>query len=340
MCDCLVALAPATAAGRTLWAKNSDRPPAEAQLLEWHPSRRDEGRLRATHVEVAPGGGPTLGVLGSRPWWMWGFEHGVNEAGVAAGNDTIYTTLDPRPAPPGLVGMDLVRLALERGDSAEAAVAVIVGLLERHGQGGTGHHGTHRPYWSSFLVADPGDAWVVETSGTTWEAERVEATRAISNRTTIPTFDAAHRHPRQPVATLVDPRLRASEALLAAGPVAVGDVLAHLRSHRGDDGWTVCMHVPEVEATTASAVVELVPGRRPLGRWLLGSPCTSVYVPLFVGRPLGAPVAWERLASLGPEHRAALDGLEAGLAADAADDDGWGPEAWRRVDATLRDLGR
>jgi hypothetical protein len=271
---------------------------------------------------------------------MWGFEHGVNEAGVAAGNDTIYTTLDPRPAPPGLVGMDLVRLALERAATAEAAVGVVVELLERHGQGGTGHHGAHRPYWSSFLLADPADSWVVETSGTAWEAERVDATRAISNRTTIPSFDAAHRHPRQPVATLVDPRLRASQAVLAAAPVTVDGVLAHLRSHTGDDGWTVCMHVDGVEATTASAVVELAPGGRPLGRWLLGSPCTSVYVPLFVGRTIGDPVAWDRFAALGPEHRSAMDELEAGLAADVADDDAWGPEAWRRVAATLQSLGR
>jgi hypothetical protein len=63
-------------------------------------------------------------------------------------------------------------------------------------------------------------------------------------------------------------------------------------------------------------------------------------VPLFVGRDPGSPVAWERLAGLGSEHRPALDDLEASLAADAADDDAWGPEAWRRVDATLVALGR
>jgi hypothetical protein len=100
------------------------------------------------------------------------------------------------------------------------------------------------------------------------------------------------------------------------------------------------MHVDDVEATTASVVAELPDGGRPLGRWLLGSPCTSVYVPLFVGRPVGEPVAWERLAGLGPEHRAALDELEAGLARDATDDDAWAPEAWRRVDGALQSFGR
>ena len=55
------------------------------------------------------------------------------------------------------------------------AVATITDLLVRYGQGGSGHDpaGPDRPYWSSFLVADPGDAWVVETSGTTWAAEQV-----------------------------------------------------------------------------------------------------------------------------------------------------------------------
>ena len=340
MCDCVVALAPATASGETLWAKNSDRPPAEPQRLEWHPPRRDDGPVRCTHVSVAPvRGRPTIGVLGSRPAWQWGFEHGVNEAGVAAGNETIYTTLDPRRGPPGLLGMDLVRLALERADSAEGAVGVLVDLLESYGQGGTGHEGVDRPYWSSFLVADVGAAWVVETSGRTWASERVERTRAISNRTTIPAFDAEHRHPRQPVATLVDPRLTATRAVLADEPVTVDAVRSALRSHVGEGGYTVCMHVDGVEATTASAIASLpVGGRRPLVRWLAGSPCTSVYVPLYVGRPVGEPVAWERFAALRPSDRAALDELEASLEADVADDDGWAGEAWRRVDAVLREL--
>ena len=342
MCDCLVALPPATAGGATLFAKNSDRPPDEVQVLERYVAGRRAEPIRATHIEVDPGAEPTIGLVGSRPWWMWGLEHGVNEAGVAIGNETIYTTEDPRPYPPSLTGMDLVRLGLERGATAAAAVGVITDLLERYGQGGTGHLGAVRPYWSSFLVADPGEAWVVETSAQAWEAERVEDVRAISNRTTIPSFDAAHRHPRQPVATLVDPRWDASKAVLASPPVTATALQRHLRSHTGgDDGWTVCMHVDGVEATTASVVAELAPGRP--ARFLLGSPCTSIYVPLFVHRPLGVPVRWERLAALGrrrPEDvRPVLDALEAELEEEARDDGEWAFEAWRRVDRALAELG-
>ena len=101
MCDVLVALGGVTSSGAALFAKNSDRPPTEAQLVEWSPSRRDPGPLRVTHIEVDPAPGDTLACVLSRPAWCWGVEHGVNEAGVAAGNTTVYTTLDPRGAPVG-----------------------------------------------------------------------------------------------------------------------------------------------------------------------------------------------------------------------------------------------
>lgn len=342
MCDTLVALPAATATGRTLFAKNSDRPPDEAQYLEWLPPRRDDRPVRATYVEVAPAPGPTLGVLGSRPWWMWGLEHGVNEAGVAIGNEAIFTTLDPHAFPPALLGMDLVRLGLERAESAEAAVSVMIELLERYGQGGSGHHGVENPYWSSFLVTDASDAWVLETSGREWATERVARSRAISNRTTIPAFDAAHRDLAMPTETVTDPRWRASQAVLASEPVTVPALQAHLRDHEaGEGGFTVCMHVPGFMATTAAMVVEIpgpFAGSRPLAHVCLGAPCRSLFVPVAVGRALDRPPAWERFDALGPEHRAALDALERELAMEApaaADSDAWAPEAWRRVEACL-----
>ncbi len=350
MCDCLVALPGASASGATLLAKNSDRPPGEAQRLEWLPPRRDEGSLKATYMEVAAATSPTIGVLGSRPWWMWGLEHGVNEAGVAIGNEAIFTTLDPHGLPARLTGMDLVRLGLERGESAQAAVAVMIELLERYGQGGSGHYGVDDPYWSSFLLADHSDAWVLETSGTDWEVERVQRARAISNRTTIPTFDAAHRDPAMPTGMVTDPRLRASQAVLTAASVTVSALRAHLREHTsGEGGFSVCMHVPDYMATTAALIAEL-PGPfasgRPLAHVCLGQPCTSIFVPVAVGRPLGHPPGWARFAALdtgnadpGPcDARTTLGELEVDLAEAApacADSDDWAELAWPRVEACL-----
>jgi secernin len=333
MCDTLVALAPATANGVTLFAKNSDRPPAEPQDLEWLSPRLDREAVWTTHIAVAPHPHHTLGALVSRPRWSWGVEHGVNEAGVAIGNEAIYTTADPRAAPAALTGLDLVRLALERAASAAEGVEVITGLLERYGQGGTCHQHRPEPYWSSFLVADPHDAWVVETSGRQWAAEHVDDVRAISNRTTIATFDAEHRHPRQPVEVRVDPRLAASRAVLATRPVSVGSLQAHLRSHAQPGGWSVCMHTAEM-ATTASMVAEL-PDRGPPRAWcLLGSPCRSVYVPVTVGMPLGPVPPWEELAALPAVRSPRLDELEAWLRTERPG----APPAWAQVAQVVRAL--
>ena len=290
MCDTLVALAAASATSHTLFAKNSDRPPDEVQDVVWSPARRDRRTLATTHLQIEPWSQPTIGCLLSKPRWCWGAEHGVNSAGVAIGNEAIYTTLDPRSAPAALTGLDLVRLGLERAETAAAAVEQITSLLERHGQGGTAHdpHGASGPkaYWSSFLIADPQSAFVVETSGRDWAVEVVDDTRAISNRTTIAAFDVAHRHPGQPVERLVDPRWQASQRVLAVRPVTVESLEAHLRSHDSCvvEGWSVCMHGRDgdgrlAEVTTASMIAELRSDGAPHRVWTLtGSPCEQRYL--------------------------------------------------------------
>jgi hypothetical protein len=286
MCDVLVALGSATSSGRTLFAKNSDRPPTERQVVEWSPPRLDSDPLRTTHVDVAAHPSPTLGCVLSRPVWGWGAEHGVNEAGVAVGNTTVYTTLDPRGAPTGLTGMDLVRLALERASTAAAAVEVITSLIGLHGQGGSGHDPSTvpggRPYWNAFLVADAATAFVLDTSGREWAVEAVSGTRAVSNRTSVTGFDEVHRHPRQPVERLVDPRWRASSAVLAAEPVTVPGLQRHLRSHHtcAEPGWSVCMHADDVQVTTSSMVAELLPSGASRLWVLTGSPCEREYTEL------------------------------------------------------------
>lgn len=300
MCDCLVALGSVTDTGSTLFAKNSDRPPDETQRVVWSPARSDDAPLHVTHIAVEPHPTATLGCLLSIPTWCWGAEHGVNQAGVAIGNEAIYTTLDPRTAPPALTGLDLVRLALERAPTAAAAVDVVTSLLVRYGQGGTGHDPAGsagaKPYWNSFLIADPHQAFVVETSGREFAVETVSDAGAISNRTTISAFDAQHRHPRQPVEQLVDPRLAASQRVLAARPVTMTSIARHLRSHDscGAEGWSVCMHGRDaagtlVEVTTASMIADLRADGAHRAWMLQGSPCEREYAEVEIG-PVPAEV--------------------------------------------------
>ncbi|XP_016353499.1 secernin-2 isoform X1 [Sinocyclocheilus anshuiensis] len=113
---------------------------------------------------------------------------GANEHGVCIGNEAVWTKepVDPEEA---LLGMDLVRLGLERGDSAWAALNVITGLLEQHGQGGACRE-TAEPfsYHNTFLLVDRQEAWVLETAGKLWAAQKVtEGVKNVSNQLTIGT---------------------------------------------------------------------------------------------------------------------------------------------------------
>ena len=53
--------------------------------------------LRTQYLEIDDAG--AAATLGSRPAWLWGFEHGVNEHRVAIGNERVYTVDDPTAAP-------------------------------------------------------------------------------------------------------------------------------------------------------------------------------------------------------------------------------------------------
>jgi secernin len=318
VCDSLCILGD----GVTLFAKNSDRPVSEPQVVEVAGRRRAGESLPTQYIAVPDAG--AFSTLLSRPPWLWGAEHGVNEHRVAVGNELIFTVDDAHRAPPALIGMDLVRLGLERGRTAEEALDAMTALLERHGQGGVGDLVHGLSYWSSFLIADPVSAWVLETSGRRWAARPVSSGAALSNCLTLrhdwtrasadtpPGTDiGAWRHPGIPTA-FADGRLAAGRAFVdrAGAPEGSGcdprAVVGLLRDHgtgpwgavgggpaavpagpsTGDEGWTVCLHTSE-QVTTAS-MVALLPADRggPARAWVaLGSPCVSVYVPVPVPRP-------------------------------------------------------
>lgn len=179
-CDTSVIVPPLTADGSVIFAKNSDRSVNECQPLVHIPRgvHPKGGTLRTQYLDI-PQVQTTWEVIGSAPYWLWGFEMGVNEWGVTIGNEAVHTREPTHEQ--ALIGMDLVRLGLERATAAEEAVRVIGALVEEYGQGGSCEATGYRTYENSFIVADADGAWVLETAGHRWVATRVRERAAISN---------------------------------------------------------------------------------------------------------------------------------------------------------------
>lgn len=297
-CDSLVALGNATADGAVLFAKNSDRPAGECQPLVQVPAERHPpgSRVRCQYIEIAQVA-ETARVIGSRPFWLWGFEHGLNEYGVVIGNHTVFSK--DALAGRGLIGMDLVRLGLERGRTAQQAVEVISALIERHGQGGSGYSDKDWPYHNSFLVADRREAYLLESSDRRWALRRVAEIGSASNHLGIGSdwdaladgaiehaiangwwdeandtrfdFAAAYRDTSMAPEIISSGRHRRTCELLTAARGTLTP--AHLRSALRDhyDGpsyrpgrtpdderyFSVCMHAEPVGTTTASLIARL-----------------------------------------------------------------------------------
>jgi len=292
MCDTLCA------PGRrgTVFAKNSDRPPGEVQIA-WPFGRRASAgcTLRTQYLSIGDAGAHAAFL--SCPTWLWGAEHGVNEHGVAIGNERVSTTHDAAAAKPALIGMDLVRLGLERARTAAEAVDVMTGLLETCGQGGIADAAHQEAYDSSFLIADPSGAFVLETAGSDYAVAPFASGVAISNRLVLGTewtrasagltsgddFDRFRDDDED--TGYADIRLAASRRFLASadsGGVTAAATAAHLRDHGtgpwgapgldgqvhapparvGADGSgiSVCMHVRGLSVTAASMIAELTPG--------------------------------------------------------------------------------
>src|SRR5689334_8324313 len=95
-CDTAVALGDATTDGAVLLAKNSDRSPGEAQRLIGVPAaQHDDGETLRCQYLTIPQAPRTAALIGSQPYWLWGFEHGLNEHGVAIGNEALHTRETP-----------------------------------------------------------------------------------------------------------------------------------------------------------------------------------------------------------------------------------------------------
>jgi secernin len=183
MCDSFVALADVTTDGEIIFGKNSDRPEGEFQDVISVPAQQYPANslVECTYLQI-PQVSSSYAVILSKPRWMWGAEMGANEHGVVIGNEAVWTTQPYNDN--GLLGMDLLRLGLERGSTARDVLDIIVSLMD--GQGGNCAQHFSMNYHNSFLIADKNEAWVLETAGEIWVAEKITSgTRSISNNLSI-----------------------------------------------------------------------------------------------------------------------------------------------------------
>ena len=332
MCDTLLAAASETVDGTVVFAKNSDRRDGEAQPFLQAPaaSHPPGASVQCTHATI-PQVSETYAVMGHSPWWVWGFEQGVNEHRVAIGNLTVFSR-EPVEEAPGLIGMDLVRLGLERGRTAREALEVMAALLEAHGQGGAALGPDAAGYHNAFALADPGGCWLLETSGRHWVARQVTL-ESHSNHLSIGddwdiscrTLEGfarasgwwqragridvarAYRNPHVP-GRISEGRLRRSRELLLrrSGRLDVSETYGILRDHLAggparlpgttpDDEpyYTLCMHSEPIGTTTASLVASLPPvSATPWPVWIsFGTPCTGIFLPVYVDGVLPGALA-------------------------------------------------
>lgn len=184
MCNCFVILNDYTLDGFTIFGKNSCRPENEPQLIRFFPGKeQDQEKIRCHYIEI-PQVDKTNSIILSQPYWQFGAEMGANEYGVVIGKEPVYTKELTNKN--GLLGDDLVRLALERGESAEECLNIITNLINTYGQAGIiNYEGKEWHHHSAFLIADPNEAHILETAGRWWAAESVKKYRTLSNILTI-----------------------------------------------------------------------------------------------------------------------------------------------------------
>ncbi|HET9659841.1 MAG TPA: C69 family dipeptidase [Thermomicrobiales bacterium] len=323
-CDTSVALPPLTAGNQIIFAKNSDRAVNECQPLRHFPRQSHPAgdTLRTQYLEI-PQIDTTWETIGSAPYWLWGFEIGVNEWGVTIGNEAVHTREATHEQ--ALIGMDLVRLGLERAQTASDAVEIIGALIEQYGQGGSCEATHYRTYQNSFIIAGIDGAWILETAGHRWVAKRAGDRAAISNLLTLSDWDrsspgirehaeaegwwkpdggfaAAYQNPDTDLTTRTCRLERARKILGGYQPgIGITDMMAVLTDH-GDADLptgpqllpTICVHAnPAFDGeTAASMVVSIRPDRPRLLTstiWTaFGSPCLSLFRPVYpylVGLP-------------------------------------------------------
>ena len=317
MCDTLVALSNVTKDSSVIFGKNSDREPNEPQVMIRIPSKVNQtiNKRKCTYIEVNQKE-VTNEVVLIKPDWMWGGEMGINSKGLVIGNEAVF--LKEKLEQEALLGMDILRLALENCDNAASAVELIINLLEQYGQGGKAGYTANLRYHSSFIIADHVDAYLLESAGKHWAMKRIYDICTISNTLSLNNnfdscsngliqnaiekkwckseddfnFKSCYEDKLYSFATQGDYRQRHTESFIKdnVGSFDVNGMMGILRNHcemdkvkrfKAGSMKSVCMHGGGIVSsqTTGSMIAHLKDENITL--WATGSslPCVSLFKP-------------------------------------------------------------
>jgi hypothetical protein len=300
MCDTMVALKNSTIDNSVIFAKNSDREANEPHVgIFVERKTHKEKKVKCTYIEIeqVP---ETYACILFKPSWIWGAEMGVNEYGVVIGNEAIFTKLISKEK--SLIGMDYVRLALERSKSAKEAVNVIIELLKKYGQGGKCGYTKNLFYDNSYLIADFEEAYVLETAGKDWVYKKVEDIYSISNSITLrDNYDESSFEKGIDFKEVFEKKLFTkissgdfrrnitySKLKSFKGKVDVKNMIDILRIHNVSKNFingslkSICMHSWSLisSETTGSFVVKLKDGEIKIYATLSPRPCSSIFKPI------------------------------------------------------------
>lgn len=299
MCDTISVSGNRCKGGHSIFGKASDRAVNEPQPFIFVPAASHAAgtKVRCTYIEVEQVNHTNAMIL-AKPSWIWGAEIGVNEFGVCMGNESVFSK-EMNTEQKALLGMDIVRLALERASTAEEAVRIVGELMERYGQGGNASFDTVFHYDNAYMIMDGKDTWHVETAGKHyWAAKRVAGAYSISNYLSIGTPDLMHggllQNAIEKGYPMSDPFDFAKAYVDWSSPInrsgmlrrccsfqmanrhgnqfQVQHMIEALRAHYSEDAWTdgdscVCMHAknpanPEdVVCETCCAMIAVCRGR-------------------------------------------------------------------------------
>ena len=317
MCDTIGKIFPN---GTALFGKNSDRSPNEPQVIEFYPAQiHSENKLKATYIEVNQVK-ETKAILLSRPTWLWGGEMGVNECGVCIGNEAVFTK--GKYGKTGLTGMDMLRLALERSETAKMALDCLIDVLEQYGQGGNCGFDHEFYYDNGFLITDGKEQYILETAGKHWVYKKTDCA-AISNRLSIGSdgdvysdtpcdFKKKYTEPVYSYFSQAANRRKLCSTAIEK-TTKLEDVFSALRQHADESDplckasvSSPCMHYGGLvgDHTTQSLAVEWDKEGK-MNLWATGSslPCISIFKPISFGKEPFAPTYWNEIEAF---HRSLL----------------------------------